>query len=79
MQYYIKLYSAYLLLFVFHKTRKIEKFVEMFYKFIKILDLVKNIPSRGGSRIFFRRGALVSCATSTPINHIVFFAEYQLY
>ena len=27
---------------------------------------------RGGSRIFFRRGALVSCATSTPINHIVF-------
>ena len=35
---------------------------------------------RGGSRIFFRRGALVSCSTSTPINHIVFFfAEYQLY
>ena len=28
---------------------------------------------RGGSRIFFRRGALVSCSTSTPINHIVFF------
>ena len=28
---------------------------------------------RGGSRIFFRRGALVSCSTSTPINHIAFF------
>ena len=28
---------------------------------------------RGGSRIFFRRGALVSCSTSTPINHIVLF------
>ena len=28
---------------------------------------------RGGSRIFFRRGCtLVSCSTSTPINHIVF-------
>ena len=24
-------------------------------------------------------GALVSCSTSTPINPIVFFAEYQLY
>ena len=30
--------------------------------------------SRGGSRIFFLGGgALVSCSTSTPINHIVFF------
>ena len=30
---------------------------------------------RGGSRIFFRRGCrwIVSCSTSTPINHIVFF------
>ena len=38
---------------------------------------------RGGSKIFFRRGCtrlVVSCSTSTPINHIVFFfAEYQLY
>ena len=32
---------------------------------------------RGGSRIFFRRGALVSCSTSTPINHIVFFFFLQ--
>ena len=30
---------------------------------------------RGGSRIFFRRGALVSCSNSTPINHIVFFLQ----
>ena len=28
---------------------------------------------------FLGEGALVSCSTSTPINHIVFFAEYQLY
>ena len=34
---------------------------------------------RGGSRIFLGGGVLVSCSTSTPINHIVFFAEYQLY
>ena len=33
----------------------------------------------GGSRIFLGGGALVSCSTSTPINHIVFFAQYQLY
>ena len=29
--------------------------------------------ARGGSRIFLRGGALVSCSTSIPINHIVFF------
>ena len=28
---------------------------------------------------FLGGGALVSCSNSTPINHIVFFAEYQLY
>ena len=38
------------------------------------------ILARGRSRIFFRGGTLVSCSTSTPINHTVyFFAEYQLY
>ena len=38
-------------------------------------------PYRGGSRIFFLgEGALVSCSSSTPINHIVFFLEdHQLY
>ena len=30
---------------------------------------------RGRSRIFFGGGALVSCSTSTPINHIVFFLQ----
>ena len=39
-----------------------------------------NITTQGRIQDFFRRGALVSCSTSTPINHIVFFfAEYQLY
>ena len=31
--------------------------------------------SRGGSRIFLGGGALISCSTSTPINHIVFFLQ----
>ena len=46
-----------------------------------LITLTYFCHSRGGSRIFFLRGgALVSCSTSTPINHIVFFlAEYQLY
>ena len=30
---------------------------------------------RGGSRIFLRGGALVSCSASTPINHIFFFCR----
>ena len=34
---------------------------------------------KGGSRFFLGGGALVSCSTSTTINQIVFFAEYQLY
>ena len=42
--------------------------------------VTNHYHSRGGSRIFLGGGALVSCSTSTPINHIVFFlAEYQLY
>ena len=37
------------------------------------LSMMKS-GGRGGSRIFFLGGgALVSCSTSTPINHIVFF------
>ena len=31
-----------------------------------------RIKFRGGSRIFLGGGALVSCSTSTPVNHIVF-------
>ena len=39
------------------------------------------LVSRGGSRIFFRRGCTrLLLYFKTPINHIVFFfAEYQLY
>ena len=32
-------------------------------------------PFQGRIQDFFRRGALVSCSTSTPINHIVFFLQ----
>ena len=37
--------------------------------------------TRADPGFFLGGGALVSCSTSTPINHIVFFffAEYQLY
>ena len=45
---------------------------------IKYLNLFSNqsgYSCRGGSRIFLGGGALVSCSTSTPINHIVFFCR----
>ena len=43
---------------------------------------INNMPSAGADPGFFLGGgALVSCSTSTPINHtsFFFFAEYQLY
>ena len=39
-----------------------------------------NAKAGADPGFFLGGGALVSCSTSTPINHIVFFsAEYQLY
>ena len=41
-----------------------------------------EVKSGADPGFFLGGGALVSCSTSTPINHIVFlffFAEYQLY
>ena len=47
--------------------------------FCVILE-IKSIGAGADPRFFLGGGALVSCSTSTPINHIVFFfAEYQLY
>ena len=43
--------------------------------YVTVLDTSKRactIVPRGGSRNFLRGGALVSCSTSTPINHIAF-------
>ena len=37
--------------------------------------LNRTMKSRGGSRIFLGGGALVSCSTSTPINHSFFFCR----
>ena len=38
-----------------------------------VIDGSENKPVRGADPgFFFRRGALVSCSISTPINHIVF-------
>ena len=47
----------------------------------KYEDNLKVLAHAGVDPGFFLGGgALVSCSTSTPINHIVFFfAEYQLY
>ena len=44
-------------------------------------DATRNTQQSGADPGFFLGGgALVSCSTSTPINHIVFFlVEYQLY
>ena len=47
-----------------------------------LVYLVATSQESGADPGFFLGGgALVSCSTSTPINHIVFFffAEYQLY
>ena len=38
-----------------------------------MIQQLESWQFRGGSRIFLGGGALVSCSTSTPINHIVFF------
>ena len=44
-------------------------------------DVLRRMQKAGADPGFFLgAGALVSCCTSTPINHIIcFFAEYQLY
>ena len=46
--------------------------------FCVILE-IKSIGEGADPGFFLGGGALVSCSTSTPINHIVFFVEYQLY
>ena len=46
------------------------------------LAFVCTAGRRGDPGFFLGGGALVSCSTSTPINHMVFLfflAEYQLY
>ena len=49
----------------------------------KILHCVdsyeKQAESGADPGFFLGGGTLVSCSTSTPINHIFFLAEYQLY
>ena len=44
------------------------------------MDYFFNAAAGADPGFFLGGGALVSCSTSTPINHIVFFffAEYQL-
>ena len=52
-----------------------------------VLRAVRSDYRGGIQDFFFGGGALLSCSTSTPINHMVFFcfflggggAEYQLY
>ena len=43
----------------------------------QIMKVPKKVTLKPGANpgFFFRRGALVSCSTSTPINGIVFFLQ----
>ena len=54
-------------------------FDEYFQNFATAVINSKSIVSGVDPGFFLGGGALVSCSTSTPINHIVFFSEYQLY
>ena len=55
--------SYYKLKLKFNKSSKINKVFKA------------HIVYRGGSRIYLGGGALVSCSTTTPVNHIVFFLQ----
>ena len=48
-------------------------------KLLQIATLVTRCVTGADPGFFLGGGALVSCSTSTPINHSFFFAEYQLY
>ena len=51
---------------IFVSLREIKQ--ELYAKSFQVNDL-----RRGGSRIFLGGGALLSCSSSTPIKHIIFF------
>ena len=48
---------------------------------IVVVVALNSLVAGADPGFFLGGGALVSCSTSTPINHVVFFffAEYQLY
>ena len=46
-----------------------------FYSLCFYILTAIRCDTQGRIQDFFRRGALVSCSTSTPINHIVFFCR----
>ena len=55
-------------------------FVQILRQIIfKRVKALRNTNTGADPGFFLGGGALVSCSFSTPINHIVFFAEYQLY
>ena len=93
---YVLLFVAIVIYIYPTKKYTEESFTKIFAPFVAFASwqTANNVPAesmwamemrckgRGGSRIFFLGGgALVSCSTSTPISHVVFFffAEYQLY
>ena len=45
----------------------------------KVTNVLRIGHTGADPGFFLGGGALVSCSTSTPINHSFFFAEYQLY
>ena len=63
----------YLCLYFYGLTTILNFLLKVFKSFVISAKQYRNLRYRGGSRIFLRGGALVSCSTSKPINHIVFF------
>ena len=53
--------------------------VTCYTRFLFISDQSLRRLAGADPGFFLGGSALVSCSTSIPINHIVFFAEYQLY
>ena len=65
---------------VFYKGRSRDNFLGVVQNNQATVNSIPNENSGADPGFFLGGGALVSCSTSTPINHIVFFsAEYQLY
>ena len=67
----------YLCLYFYGLTTILNFLLKVFKSFVISAKQYRNLRYRGGSRIFLRGGALVSCSTSKPINHIVFFFFWQ--
>ena len=64
-----------------HDTRDERYIFKVVKDYVPAWYKISYAASGADPGYFLGGGALISCSTSTPINHIVFlfFAEYQLY